>query len=149
MMKLVSNQKGVTLIELVVGMFLLSLIIGAASIVLVPTMAAYDAANNLAEVNTLLDNLANEIVNEMNRATEIVILDDSIRINDFIEYGVNDDGLLYRNSVNNPVFEKEFYKNKTVDLEFSESGVVYTVEITIQPLGRSREYAVSPIGLEP
>jgi len=108
--KQVINKKGVTLIELIVAMLVMVTIMTAVSTVFMPMFQAYQRASNLAEVNSLLDNISSLIMNDVSSATEITIPDTppvpgggpvltllfGMRASFFIEYYIDGDGILWR-----------------------------------------------------
>ena len=72
------NKKGLTMMELIVGILVLTIILVAVTSIFAPMLRAYQRANNLAEANTILDNLAAFILDDIARAGEILPLDDRI-----------------------------------------------------------------------
>jgi len=72
MRKILKSKKGMTLVELMAGMLVFVFITLAASVVVTPTLRAYMLANDLAESNALLDTLANQLTENLSRATERV-----------------------------------------------------------------------------
>jgi len=71
----VLNKKGVTLIEMIVAMVVMVIIITAVSSIFAPMLMTYQRASNLAEVNTLLDNISAIIMDDVSRASEILPAD--------------------------------------------------------------------------
>ena len=172
MMKALKNKKGMTLIEVIVGIVMFAIISLAISMVLAPTLFAYMRANDFAEYNTLLDNLANQILSDLSQSTEtpVFIEDDwdsdvSITQNTrVINYTVADAGdlrntmILFRqvgNAEPSPVFSEDFYKRKNVSFKIetneTEAAVVYLLTVRLQSqsgnLEIEREYAVRPLVL--
>jgi len=70
MMMILSNKKGMTLMELIVGMVMFSIISVSISMLLAPTLFAYMRANDFAEYNALLDNIANQIISDLSQSTD-------------------------------------------------------------------------------
>ncbi|MCL2820897.1 MAG: prepilin-type N-terminal cleavage/methylation domain-containing protein [Oscillospiraceae bacterium] len=70
-LRLLFCEKGITLIELLVAMVVMIVIMTAAVSIFAPMYQAYQRANNLAEVNTLLDNISALIMDDVARATDI------------------------------------------------------------------------------
>ena len=62
------NCKGVTLIELIVAVMVLAVITIAMTAVFAPMLRTFERANNFAEVNTLLDNVAAYVMSEVEGA---------------------------------------------------------------------------------
>ena len=69
-MKILKNKKGLTLIELIVGILMFIIIAIVVSTSLAPILFSYVRANDFAEYNTLLDNIANQIIGDMAQSTE-------------------------------------------------------------------------------
>ena len=61
----IMDNKGMTLIELLVGLFVFSIIAVSVLTVLVSSLGAYMRARDYAEVNTLMDNLAALVMDEV------------------------------------------------------------------------------------
>lgn len=143
------NKKGMTLLELLVGLLLFSILTATASAVFSPIVKTFEAANNLSELNTLFDNLSSEMVSEIGKATQIDISADNkeLTINGFITYSVND-GLLCKNGDDSPIFNEQYYKGKTIEVDFNKLDSLITITMTINPSGITRQYAVQPIGIE-
>jgi type II secretory pathway component PulJ len=148
MIKILKNKKGVTLMELIVGLFLFAVVTTSVAAIVAPILRAHAHASDLAEVNTLLDNLANIIISDLSSATDALVIsgdddddDDEnryevlIRIdNTNVIYTVEDDennpnfGALLRSvSVNapdpvfHPVLPKIFYKRKSVSFVVNDA----------------------------
>lgn len=159
MMKNLKEKKGMTLIELIVGMMMFAILTAAVSAVLVPMLRVYARANEFAECNTLLDNVANQIIKDLSNATKELDLsaDETILITielDEIIYTVdNSNGVLLKNGI--PVLSKSYYKNKSVNFSCvsisSSAGTAYmlTVIISSDENGEMirRDYAVKPLAL--
>ena len=159
MKKILRNKKGVTLIELIVGMVLFTIITTSITAVMVPMLRNYAKANELAECNTLLDNVANQIISDISVATAPVahtefadIISITVDSPGDVTYTVID-GLLQKNGA--PVLAKSYYKNKSVSFSCkpaaSAEGTAYilTVIIISDTDGEMirRDYAVRPLVL--
>ena len=68
-MKSLKNKKGFTLMELVVGILMFTIISITISMLLAPILSSYARANDFAEYNALLDNIANQIIDDMSQST--------------------------------------------------------------------------------
>ena len=75
MMKGVFNKRGVTLTEMIVAIAVFSIMVVAVTTVFAPMMNTFRRANNLAEANTLLDNIAAIMLADLNSAVNQVVLD--------------------------------------------------------------------------
>lgn len=167
------NKKGFTLVELIVGIIIFAIISLAVSMLLTPTLFAYMRANDFAEYNSLLDNIANQIISDLSQSTappNPVPATDAVtiitRTRNF-NYIVNADGVLQLEGVNvagNPeffdVFTADFYKRKRVSFTITADPAVpfvYLLTVTLtgddgqgqgnQGFEISRDYAVRPIML--
>lgn len=165
MLKILSNKKGMTLMELIVGMMLFAIVAGTVSAILVPMLKAYTKANEIAEYNTLLDNIANQIIADLLQSTDDPLLNNTkpsimITIDNYADvlYEIDDNidsvnyGALLRNGT--PVFTKKFYKSNSVSFVCElESGAdkAYKLTVTISSdkdgSSISRDYAVRPLVL--
>ncbi|MCL2084511.1 MAG: prepilin-type N-terminal cleavage/methylation domain-containing protein [Oscillospiraceae bacterium] len=158
------NSKGITLVELLVGMMLLSVIAAAASVVLVSIVPIFTDANDFAEYSTMLDDVANHIISdfsEMSTATSLSSAENHLSFNTFnsgtvvyttIDPTIDPDdpgGRLWKTGV--LVFPDIYYKGKGIGFEMeeadpAEAGYVLTVRV-FNKYGEealSREYAVKP-----
>lgn len=161
-------QKGMTLVEVIVSILLFAIISTTAAAALSPTVTAYRNANTLAEMNTLLDNLSEELLSDIGNAREITISADEINIKadaTTLTYGVNDAGLLYRGSETTLVLPERYYKRKTMTIFFLNadeenelngtyaqgSNLAFRVKLVIRNVDGSelvsRCYAAKPLGL--
>ena len=70
MIQALTNKKGMTLTELLIGLLLFAIIAAITSALLLPMLRAHTAANEFAEYNTLLDNIANEVIGDLAAAAE-------------------------------------------------------------------------------
>jgi len=163
-MKHIFNKKGVTLIELLMSMLVMAIIMIAVTTVFIPMFRAYQRANNLAEVNTLLDNISTLVMNDVAGITDppdltpaTVTLDDGTVLNRlfrlqatfFIDYYLDNAGIIWR-SVQDmepmPLLPHHFYKfwgaagNETVftvaacDLTFDPLTGTVELELAIESI---------------
>jgi len=167
----VKNNKGLTLIELVVGLIIFGIISVAISMILAPTLFAYMRANDFAEYNALLDNVANHMINDISQITDIIdenelgswIDGDTntgvitlLQSTQIIQYTVNENGALIKD---HPVFSEDFYKSKklSVRIDYSDTNTatndiayILTIRLTEDNTMSNlfqieREYAVKPL----
>ena len=146
------NNRGATLIELIVGMIISVIVLAAASAVMAPMMRVFMKSNELAEMNLLLETLSGYIIADMNRATDDIVENSGvIEITtgvEVIEYAINVDGVLERNGA--AVLDAGFYKGKKLDenMAFTPG---YTFTLTVLDRNgdemASREFAVNPLGI--
>ena len=156
---LLKNKKGATLTELVVGLAVLSIIITASAAVLVPVLQVNSRANELAERNLLLDNIANLVIGDLASSTEnprieTIGVDNELFITisakDDVWYSVSDEGALLRNG--DEVLPRYFYANNHVSFDLAETTTPggYTLTVTLinnNGSELSRGYAVNPLVL--
>ena len=159
--KILISNKGMSLVELIIGMFIFSVVVTSAIAIMVPILRTMARANQLAEVNPLLDNIANQIIRDLSASTLAPIYDDNelfitIDGSDSVEFTIEDD-ILIRNG--DAVLPSQFYKGNalsfTVDEkedEDNEIGLVYELTIILTDTTGavfSRTYDVRPLVLNP
>jgi len=161
------DTRGVTLIELVFAIFVMSIILVSVTAIFAPMLRFYERANNFAEANTLLDNLSNLIMDNIASATEITIDSNpstksfTVRAQHEITYEVNDDGILVwtgSSGLSIPVLPRDYYKvgragtvfTVDVDCDADASGLVTITLTLISADGWSvdRSYVSKPVGLK-
>jgi prepilin-type N-terminal cleavage/methylation domain-containing protein len=171
MKKLLKSQKGMTLVELVVGMVMFAIAVGAIGSIMVPTLRVYAEANEFAESNNLVDTLANQILDDLSEATAVTpgtgtftfSMDTRTVMYSLDTSGGDSDGILLRQATSAtvtsaspmPVFTKDFYKRKSVSvltLSGPSSNGVYQLTIGIERDDGSgtippRTYAVRPVAV--
>jgi len=157
------NSKGMTLIELIVSVMVLSVIMIAVTTVFAPILRTFERANNLAEANTLLDNLSALIMDDVAGATGITGGSGtfSIKTTHEIRYYTNTAGILYRSApgFDGPVLHKDFYKYRGTagdETVFSVSAActylegLVTITLTLTATdgwSLTRDYTARPVGL--
>jgi len=150
--KILTNKKGMTLTELLVGSIMLALFAIAISAILTPMVFAFMRANDFAEYNGLLDSVGNQISSDLVRATglpnngatpAVDITGASIATNEVvisvagegdIRYTIGPDGTLRRNNID--VFPEGYQRGKLVGFVVREvpgEPGCFSVEITIRP----------------
>lgn len=87
MYKKLKSTKGLTLIELIVGMLMFAIIVTTVTMMMAPTMNLFSRTTDLAERNALLDNIANMIINDMETATRELQTES---INNYTEFAAID-----------------------------------------------------------
>lgn len=75
--KVLRNQEGITLIELMVAMLLLGLFLITVSIIVPTIMRQFTYSNSLSELNSLMNNVAIEVSNDMLMATRAIDTDNT------------------------------------------------------------------------
>jgi len=164
--KSLKSKKGFTLIELIVGLVIFGIISVAVSALLAPTLFAYMRANDFAEYNILLDNIANQIISDLSQSTEPPVFleggdqpdgtwnDVTItKLATRVRYTV-DGGVLQReiNGETFPVFTEDFYRRKLVSFKLETlegTTTYYTLTVRLEHANGNfvieREYAVRPL----
>jgi prepilin-type N-terminal cleavage/methylation domain-containing protein len=167
------DSKGVTMMELIVAMLVFSVIMAATSAVFAPILRSFIRANNLAEANTMLDNLSAIILADINNASGVTLpaigIDppggdtangDTLTINAgfVIEYDVNGGGHVIRNTPfgSGPVLDPRYYRDAWVSFSWEwdpedPNGLVALTFTVSHPDGwtHTRTYAARPMGLMP
>ena len=157
MLKRIMNQKGMTLTELIVAMLVMSIIMLAVTAVFLPIYNAYVNANELAEVNLLLNSLSAYIMSDLENARDEPALDTpygTLTINTRIGVAcayATEDNVLTRNSV--PVLDEGYYKKKGAAIKSLDvSDGICTVELALLDRNGaeiiSRAYSAKPVGLQ-
>ena len=140
--KILKSKKGLTLMELIVGILMFTIISITISMLLAPILMSYTRANDFAEYNALLDNIANRIVNDLSQSTMPPVFtpdpgpwaqDDGIFLevftnNRIIRYALSG-GVLQRadrlDAAGDPdlhdVFSEDFYRRKDVSFMLEEA----------------------------
>lgn len=166
LLKILKNKRGVTLMELIIGMVISVIITTYVSAVLAPMMNVFYRSNDLAEVNTLLDNVSELMINDFSRATGINIGATNVTISTSVgnviysNLGGGAGSVLQRRSPDSStpadVFAENYYKRKTLIVTINPASGDITGSFTLtlsvndrndNPLA-SREYAVNPIFLQ-
>jgi len=156
------DKKGVTLIELLVAMVVLAIIATSATLVILPIYRLYERSNNLAEANTILDNISALIMEDVANATFIQqgtaqqnnTNTFTIKTTYDIVYSINDTGNVIRDGLSGPrpVLDAGYFKNKSItSVRCQLAGGVVRIEITLEDddggWTRTREYTARPVGL--
>ncbi len=150
------NQKGMTLVELITGMAILTLL--AASLVLVvgPMLGNYSRAKEDADAAILVGGLCDVITNELSYAQGPGTISPDGRAITIRTYGEGVVTLSLKNDVleknNAPVFDPGYYKGNTLGGHFSSAGGVISVALSLAD-GRTggkelqifRDFTVLPI----
>ena len=165
--KLLKSKKGFTLIELIVGLIIFGIISTAVAAVLAPTLFAFMRANDFAEYNILLDNIANQIISDLSQSTEpapdfkegsdqpdddtwnnVTITMPVARVHYTVAGGILHRGINGEEPLE--VFTEEFYKRKLVSFKLNtiaENCYILTVRL-VHENGNfeiERKYAVRPL----
>jgi Tfp pilus assembly protein PilW len=159
MLKRLNNKTGATLTELIVGMLVLSIVLLAVTSVFLPMYNAHTYANDMAEINALLNSLSSVILSDIESANGIEFDEDEGTLTILVSgtdvlYDTDADPdtarrILRRNDV--PVFDAGFYRRMSVAIENGEqNGGVFSFELVVSDrLGEveRREYTARPVGL--
>lgn len=174
--KLLKNKKGMSLLEVIIGMMMFTMIASSVIGIMISTLRTHTMANDLAETNSLLDSLSAEILSDLGDAVEaevsgqrLTITTDTIEI----EYDVDSEGFVTRGGVR--TLSEQYYKGRTARLEYYNASVDpisligYSGSNPIIPAApvpsklvvriilfdrddnptASRDYAAMPLGLNP
>ena len=169
--KLLKSKKGFTLIELIVGLVIFGIISTAVATLLAPMLFAFIRANEFAEYNILLDNLANQIISDLSQSTEppgfvaggdqpdgtwnnVTITTPAAIVRYTVE-GADNRGILIREINGEPhrVFTEDFYRRKLVSFKLNylidADTPSYTLTVRLDHVNRNfeieRVYAVKPL----
>lgn len=167
---LLKNKKGVTIVESLLCLVLLTILSVLVISSLSPVLKMYVRANESAEANMLLSSISDEIVTSLTRASAVKLNAGELNITtgiDQVTYTVESDGILYRkgrqDTAGQQVLDKDYYKGKTITVGYlDESGSPLTdgsvtkpffveVKVISPKIGgemASRKFAVNPLGLQ-
>lgn len=125
---IIKNKQGLTLVEVVVGFLIFTILFMGVSAVLVPTLNTYAKANDMAELTTLMNTASAEITNDLSQSVRNAEIsgsgNDEIKIyvgGNVIDYRVTTGGIIERSFNGNtpaPIFDERYYKGKSVDMSF-------------------------------
>ncbi|MCL2602954.1 MAG: prepilin-type N-terminal cleavage/methylation domain-containing protein [Defluviitaleaceae bacterium] len=174
-MKHLNNKKGVTLMELIVAILVFSIIMAATTSIFGPMLNSFRRANNMAEANTIMNDLVTLIFSDVRSAVENpglttpnainlqigdTLNNDILSINTqrfgVITFGV-EDGQITRTVNNEPIIfmDDGFYRGLAVigfNWEWHLDSGLFELEIEVtHPDGweRTRTYTTRPLGLAP
>ena len=152
------NNRGLTLLEMAFAIFVFSVIAVAAMSVFAPTLHAQRQAKEISEINTLLDNIATLMMDDIVSATGIeggpelpVIVYTTHNVEFSMENIGSDDEpviIIYRNGV--PLIGSGFYRSKTIDAKIGNEDGLVTLTLTLTTIDGftvSRDYIARPVGL--
>ena len=157
----VLDTRGITLVELLVGLVVFSIVAIAVLTVMVSSLGAYIRARDLSEINTLMDSLSALVMDDVISATELApglsenefTITTVYEIKYFIDPPDEPGGVLMRNDAE--VLAAEFYSAISLDaitLFFDEDEGVVTLTLTVTPgwgAKHIREYTARPVALQP
>ena len=149
------NQKGATLVELLVGMVICGIIMLSVAAVLVPALNAYATSTELSELNLMLDTLQDDLTASLKNATAVAVVGDELQIQSNlynVRYKAQNDILQISYSSPgtddfDPVLDTLYYKNKRLQAVFSlPNQELCTVQLTLFDKGDAvqiqREFSV-------
>jgi len=168
--KMLNDNKGLTLVELIIGVMIFAVITTSAMSIFMPMMRTMMRANEISEYNTLFDNIATLIINDLSSSTGEAVIQrlaapgqplEQLRIHiEFpgaVIYEYDANGILLRNG--NPLLPERFFGWTTVTIECENifeddddiDDVVYNLTITLSDslgnAGLFRTFVVRPLVL--
>ena len=161
----VLDNKGLTLLELLIALVLFVIITVAATTAFMPTFNTYLKANELAEVNTILDNVSALIMEDVimaesiniTPATPSIATSFSINTTHVVYYYMHDGVLTRRAGDGDPasgtsLLDQGFFRNATVtaDIDIRPDGLVTLTLImeSTDEWSRTREYMARPVRMQ-
>ncbi|MCL2079538.1 MAG: type II secretion system GspH family protein [Oscillospiraceae bacterium] len=171
MLKILKSKKGLTLVELIIGIIVMSVILVAISGVVMPMMRFQARAIEVAEQNAMLDSLANQIIYDLASAIDTPNQSGNSGEDDWalvistgtgggtVTYTI-DSGIIMREQagVKSPLLPEGYHRkleaqvNSVGIVELNEievDGIVYelTIELKKDDTLFSRAYAARPLAL--
>ncbi|MCL2865997.1 MAG: prepilin-type N-terminal cleavage/methylation domain-containing protein [Lachnospiraceae bacterium] len=162
--KIRKAKQGITLVEVIVAMALSAIIMAAVASLLPSILRIYDSANQIAERNTLLNNVANRMVGDMADARQIIPGEDTLTIrtgSEQIVYTMIGNRIERQmgSEVAVDILPANYNRNMSVDFACKEieatdgvleKGYILTLTVTNSKNDGTleREYAVLPLALE-
>lgn len=161
MMRLLKDKKGTSLMELMVAMIIFAMIATSVTMILVPTLREYGRATELAQINSMVNNVGNEISSDLSQSTESAAIPTSNTIdiqigNNQVTYtsqGTSNGKSQLLRSYNggslSPLFSDAYYHDKGVVVSYTEEDKTYTIEVALydenDELLVSRNFVVKPL----
>ena len=163
MRKYLKNNKGITLVEVIVSMVIFSIIFTSVTAILVAFTRNFAFINELSETNAMLDNLTREMLSDIREAQSIEISSSEITIEKkssekkssyYVVYDLGtgeNNGLLCKDEA--PVLGRSYYRGRTVStLEYFDEDEYIIVRIELSSSKSSkvtgRDYAVKPLAFD-
>jgi type II secretory pathway pseudopilin PulG len=167
-LKTLKSNKGLTLVEMIIGIVMITIITGMVAAIFVPMLRIYARANEFAEYGSLLDTVANQMISDMSKATAEIDFDgDTLTIpigTVTATYSLIPDDVdgfvdLWWN--NGLLFNRSFYKNKRVAFELNDISTpdftAYELTVILLPFDSDgddadvlthRTYTVKPLAIQ-
>jgi len=157
-MKILRSKKGVTLMEVIVASLMFAIVAIAATTAMAPMLRFQMRANDIAEVNSIFDNVANVIIRDLSSASDVInygtddILEVSIPTLGDIELSIAPDPAnnnllaLLRNGVS--VLPAGYFRNNAVSFNVTEPSTgVFNVRISVTDITgmTERNFVVRPL----
>jgi len=167
--KMLNDNRGMTLIELMVGMMIFAVITTSALSIFMPMMKIMMRSTEISEYNTQFDNVANLVINDLSSSTGPAVVNRSapgqplvrllieIDYPGAVVYEYDANGILLRNGI--PLLPERFFGWTSVVLEciniFEDDddidAIVYHLSVSLLGInddtGVSRTYVVRPLAL--
>lgn len=141
-MKAIRNKKGMTLVEVIVGLVILLIILGVAMSVLLPIMKTFFRTEDSAETQMISKNIVTQVRREINRASSIEV------VNGNLEYKLGEseeariikvDESGYLEIAGQNPLSPSYYKGRTIDMSFVSAGS-NKVDINLNVKYEGRDY---------
>jgi prepilin-type N-terminal cleavage/methylation domain-containing protein len=162
-----ADQQGVTMIELIISIVVISIITVAVTTVFSPMLRTFQRAHSIAEANAMMDSIAMLMLDDINNAVRIATppAKNVITIekpNYTVTYTVAGGIIMQTFTAPGvaavppfPLFDAEFYRRKTVSFEWTINNGIITLSLRVdgptELIGtawhRTREYVTRPLGL--
>ncbi|MEG0918723.1 MAG: prepilin-type N-terminal cleavage/methylation domain-containing protein [Anaerovoracaceae bacterium] len=141
-MKAIRNKKGMTLVEVIVGLVILLIILGVAISVLLPVMKTFFRTEEGSETQMISKNIVTQVRREINRASSIKVTDGNLEY----KLGESEEARIIKVDQNgyleiggqNPL-SPDYYKGRTISMSFVSAGT-NKVDIKLKVKYQDREY---------
>ena len=155
--KIAQDKRGISLVEIMVGMLIFSIISITIIVIMFPTLNSINKTKDLSEMGIFADNISAEIINDIKMANSIESGDTLTLVNQehTIVYKVID-GRIKRNydgqkdeggtKIFNDIVSSKYYENKGVEVSYEaiiSETVTVGCKVKLKILNKEKETAIT------
>lgn len=155
--KIAQDKRGISLVEIMVGMLIFSIISMTIIVIMFPTLNSINKTKDLSEMGIFADNISAEIINDIKMANSIESGDTLTLVNQehTIVYKVID-GRIKRNydgqkdeggtKIFNDIVSSKYYENKGVEVSYEaiiSETVTVGCKVKLKILNKEKETAIT------